>query len=71
MKILITGIAGFIGYNLADKLLKQKNTVFGLDNFDDYYSVSYKKKRISELKKYKNFFFKKADVREIDKKVFF
>ena len=55
MKILITGVAGFIGYSLADNLLKQKNTVFGLDNFDDYYSVSYKKKRISTINKWYKF----------------
>jgi UDP-glucuronate 4-epimerase len=68
MKILITGVAGFIGYNLADKLLQKKYIVYGLDNFDDYYSVNYKKRRISELKKHKNFFFKKADIRKINNK---
>ena len=67
MKILITGAAGFIGYNLATKLLKKKATVYGVDNFDDYYSVSYKKKRIKELKKYKNFFFQKIDIKKISK----
>ena len=56
MKILITGVAGFIGYSLADFFLKKKIEVFGLDNLDDYYSVSYKKKRIYLLKRYKNFF---------------
>lgn len=62
MKILITGVAGFIGYSLADFFLKKKIKVFGLDNFDDYYSVSYKKERIHLLKKYKKFFFKKIDI---------
>ena len=62
MKILITGVAGFIGYSLAIFLLKKKIKVFGLDNFDDYYSVNYKKKRIQLLKKYKNFFFKKINI---------
>lgn len=45
MKILITGVAGFIGYSLADFFLKKKIKVFGLDNFDDYYSECYKKKK--------------------------
>jgi len=62
MRILITGVAGFIGYSLANFLLKKKIDVFGLDNFDNYYSVNYKKKRIKLLKKYPNFFFKKIDI---------
>lgn len=62
MKILITGVAGFIGYSLADFFLKKKIKVFGLDNFDDYYSECYKKKRIELLKRHKNFFFKKIDI---------
>jgi UDP-glucuronate 4-epimerase len=62
MKILITGAAGFIGYSLADYLLKKKIKIFGLDNFNDYYSVSYKEERIKLLKRYKNFFFKKIDI---------
>ena len=45
MKILITGAAGFIGYHLANKLLnKNIHKVFGIDNFDNYYSVNLKKK---------------------------
>ena len=45
MKLLITGAAGFIGYSLANKLLKNKNyKIYGVDNFDEYYSVRLKKK---------------------------
>lgn len=63
MKYLITGVAGFIGFHLARKLLKDKiNQVFGLDNLDSYYSIKLKKKRLSILKKYKNFTFIKADL---------
>ena len=37
MKILITGVAGFIGFNVASKLLKNiKYEIYGIDNFDDY-----------------------------------
>ena len=47
MKIFITGVVGFIGYNLAEHLLKnKKNKVYGIDCFDDYYSVKLKKKRL-------------------------
>ena len=63
MKILITGAAGFIGYHLANKLLnKNIHKVFGIDNFDNYYSVNLKKKRLALLKKSKNFQFKKIDI---------
>ena len=64
MKILITGSAGFIGYSFAYFLCKKfKNyNIYGIDNFSDYYSVKFKKKRINNLKKFKNFNFKKVDI---------
>ena len=71
MKILITGSAGFIGYSLAELLLKKKINVTGIDNFDNYYSPKYKKKRNSILKKYKNFSFKKIDITSKKKVNFF
>ena len=36
MKILITGVAGFIGFHLAEKLLKLGYEVVGIDNINDY-----------------------------------
>ncbi|MCE4955672.1 NAD-dependent epimerase [Macrococcoides caseolyticum] len=47
MKILVTGIAGFIGSNLAKKLKEKGHDVFGIDNLNDYYSVDLKKDRLS------------------------
>jgi UDP-glucuronate 4-epimerase len=61
-KILITGVAGFIGYSLAEKFLNKGFEVYGVDNFDNYYSIIYKRLRIRELKKNKKFFFKKIDI---------
>ncbi len=61
-KILITGVVGFIGFSLAIKLLNEKHSVTGIDNFDDYYSIKLKKKRLNHLKKYKEFNFKKFDI---------
>jgi UDP-glucuronate 4-epimerase len=61
MNILITGVAGFIGFSLAEKLLIKKNNIFGIDNFDDYYSVNLKKKRVQILKRKKNFLFSNID----------
>ena len=62
MKILITGTCGFIGYSLAESLLKKNNIVYGIDNLNDYYSVSIKKLRLKNLKQNKNFIFKKIDI---------
>ena len=62
MKILITGSAGFIGFNMCEYFLKKKYKVIGIDNFDNYYSVKLKKKRIDILKKYRNFSFFKIDL---------
>ena len=65
MNYLITGACGFIGFNLALKLLERKKIVIGLDNLDNYYSVKLKKKRLEELRKLKNFFFYKCDINSI------
>ena len=48
MKILVTGTAGFIGYHLSNKLLEQGNTVVGIDNINNYYSVELKFARLKE-----------------------
>ncbi len=49
MKILVTGTAGFIGHNLAKKLLERGDEVIGLDNINDYYDVNLKYGRLSDL----------------------
>ena len=70
MKILITGIAGFIGFNFSEFLLKKKYEVIGIDNINDYYSQRLKRDRIKNLKKYKKFSFYKFDLnnsKKIDK----
>ncbi len=63
MKILITGSAGFIGFNLAKNLIKNKKySIVGIDNFDKYYDVNLKKKRNQLLLKNKNFKFFKINI---------
>lgn len=52
-RILITGSAGFIGFHLCKKLVKE-NQVIGIDNLNDYYDVKLKKLRNSILKKESN-----------------
>ena len=63
MKILISGAAGFIGYHLAKQLCQnRKFNVLGIDSINGYYSKKLKKKKISLLKKNKNFFFKNINL---------
>ncbi len=66
MKIVITGTAGFIGYHLALHLLKEGHTVFGYDNFNDYYSVDLKRDRHAQLEAYSKYRWAKADLCELD-----
>ncbi len=47
--ILVTGVAGFIGMAVADHLLARGDTVIGIDNLNDYYSVALKRDRLAEL----------------------
>jgi UDP-glucuronate 4-epimerase len=49
MKILITGIAGFIGYHLAKRLVERGDEITGIDNISDYYDVRLKYGRLAEL----------------------
>ena len=63
-KILITGVAGFIGSNLAKRILKEEKDVqiIGLDNMNDYYDVKLKEYRLNELQKFSNFKFIKGNL---------
>ena len=51
MNILITGVAGFIGFHTALKLLNKKNNVYGIDLLNNYYDVKIKKLRPQLVKK--------------------
>ena len=64
MTIFITGAAGFIGSNLAKRLLKSEENVqiVGLDNMNDYYDVGLKEFRLNELLKWDNFIFIKGNL---------
>jgi len=66
MSYLITGAAGFIGFNLCMNLLLRGDKVTGLDNLNDYYDVNLKKTRLAILEKYENFSFIKGDLADLD-----
>lgn len=48
-KILVTGAAGFIGYNTSERLLARGDEVVGLDNVNDYYDPTLKESRLARL----------------------
>ena len=64
MNILVTGVAGFIGFHTAKKLLIKGNKVVGIDNINNYYDKKIKLDRLKILKKIsgKNFKFFKKDI---------
>ena len=59
-KILITGIAGFIGFHLAKKLVEKKYKIIGIDNLNNYYDKKLKKNRLNVLGK--KIIFHKIDI---------
>ncbi len=62
MKILITGVAGFIGHTLAIRMLERGDDVVGIDNLNNYYDVRLKENRLTRLAAYPRFRFIKLDI---------
>ena len=72
MKILITAVAGFIGFHLAKKLLTLNFNIIAIDNLNNYYDISLKKDRLKVLENYskknnKKFQFIKTDIKNSKK----
>ena len=63
-KVLVTGAAGFIGFYLCKKLLKEGYQVVGIDNLNNYYDVKLKKARLSQLKDKDRFWFTKMSLED-------
>ncbi|PPR29466.1 MAG: UDP-N-acetylglucosamine 4-epimerase [Alphaproteobacteria bacterium MarineAlpha9_Bin1] len=62
MTIMITGVAGFIGFHLANQLLKRGENILGIDNLSKYYDVNLKRNRLKILDKFENFNFINVDI---------
>lgn len=62
MKLLLTGVAGFIGMHVAQILLKRGDEVVGIDNLNDYYEPRLKYARLAQLANYPNFKFVQGDI---------
>ncbi|MBC1561551.1 NAD-dependent epimerase [Listeria booriae] len=62
-KILVTGVAGFIGFHVSKRLLNEGYTVIGIDSINDYYDVNLKYARLAQLES-PNFRFYKVALEE-------
>lgn len=67
-KVLITGVAGFIGSNLCERVLKEfeSTEVIGLDSVNNYYDIKLKEERLKKLEKFTNFKFIKGNLADKD-----
>jgi len=64
--VLVTGAAGFIGFFLAEKLLRAGLAVVGIDNLNDYYDPKLKQARLDLLSQYPRFTFRRLDLADRD-----
>jgi UDP-glucuronate 4-epimerase len=64
-KILLTGVAGFIGAKTCEYLLESGAEVVGIDNLNQYYDVGLKEHRLRWLKKYNKFRFHQIDIEDL------
>ena len=62
--VLVTGAAGFIGYHLSERLMREGRTVIGYDCMSDYYSVELKQARVKKLQEKSGFTFVQAELED-------
>ncbi len=66
MPVLVTGVAGFIGFHVAKALLARGERVVGIDNINSYYDPALKEARLAELLPARNFAFSRLDIADRD-----
>ncbi len=62
MQVLVTGVAGFIGFHVARYLLERGDTIIGIDNLNTYYDVQLKEARLARLTGHERFRFLRLDL---------
>ncbi|MCP4691596.1 MAG: NAD-dependent epimerase [Desulfobacterales bacterium] len=65
-KALVTGAAGFIGFHLSMRLLKEGRQVRGVDNLTPYYDVRLKKARLEKLRSFEGFSFSETNLEDLE-----
>ncbi len=65
-KVIVTGVAGFIGSTLAETLLNQGQQVIGIDQFNDYYDPTLKRRNISSFENHPQFQLIEGDIQTLD-----
>lgn len=66
MKALITGVAGFIGSTLAERLAGDEVDIVGIDCFTDYYPRAIKERNLAALRRYRHFRFIESRIQDAD-----
>ncbi len=71
MKCIVTGVAGFIGSHLAERILRDKHSVIGIDCFTDYYPREFKENNLRNLRSRPEFDFWEVNLLDADLPAFF
>lgn len=66
MRCLVTGVAGFIGSHLAQRLVSEGNHVVGIDSFTEAYDPALKEANVAELRTHRGFELIRGDLAEVD-----
>src|SRR5690606_29380743 len=66
MHVFVTGVAGFIGYHVAQALLARGDRITGVDEINDYYDPELKRTRVARLSEREGFTFHRLDIADLE-----